>query len=65
MEDQEHSLKDCRGLRHVRNWHCVTEDVTLKSVLLFGERRREDVEQRMQYLLDIWKERKKIGPTPG
>ena len=46
----------------MRNRHCVTEDVTLESVLLFGERRREDVEQRKQYLLDIWKEREKILP---
>ena len=60
VEDQEHFLKDCGGLRHVRNRHCVTEDVTLESMLLFGERRRGDVEQRKQHLLDMWKEREKI-----
>ena len=46
VSDKEHFLKDCRGLRHMRNWQCVMEDVALESVLLSGERRKGDVEQR-------------------
>ena len=61
MEDQEHFLKDCTGLRQVRNLDYVTEDVGLESVFfLFDGKRKEDAEQRKRYLLDIWKEREKI-----
>ena len=48
VEDQEHFLKDCGGLRYVRNRHCVTEDVALESVLLFGERRKYFEDHRKQ-----------------
>ena len=58
VEDQEHFMKDCQGLRHMRNGHCVTEDV-----LQFGERREEDVKLRMEYLLDVLKKKDSPGRT--
>ena len=61
IEDQEHFLKRCEGLKHLREVWGIADDVEMKKLLLFEEHTEREVDQLKRYLDSIWRKRERRG----
>ena len=55
-ETVRYFLKECHGLRGIREIHGIREADEVEELLLF--RHQDKIEKRKRYLEDLWKERK-------
>ena len=58
VETLRHFLKECRGLRGIREIHGIREADEVGELLLFSDQDKK-IETNKKYLEDLWKERKR------